>query len=77
VADVQEAVETALGGRVATTTIEGRRRYPVRVRLSRDFREDEAAVANLPVAVPGGMAAGGDAAPETGGGMGGDAGAGI
>lgn len=75
VADIQDAVETALGGRVATTTIEGRRRYPVRVRLARDFREDEAAVANLPLAVPGGMAAGGGAATGTGGGMGGDAGA--
>lgn len=46
---VTELVEVALGGRVATTTVEGRERYPVRVRFGRAFREDEVSVGDLPV----------------------------
>jgi Cu(I)/Ag(I) efflux system membrane protein CusA/SilA len=42
VGDVNDAVATALGGKVATTTLEGRERHAVRVRYARDFREDEA-----------------------------------
>ncbi len=49
--DVNDLVETALGGRVVTMTIEGRERHPVRVRYARAWREDEEAVKNLPVAV--------------------------
>ena len=41
VGDLNDAVETALGGKVATTTVEGRERHPVRVRYARDWREDE------------------------------------
>jgi Cu(I)/Ag(I) efflux system membrane protein CusA/SilA len=48
---VTDLVEVALGGRVATTTVEGRERYPVRVRFGRAFREDEASVRDLPVPV--------------------------
>lgn len=40
VMDVEEAVETAIGGATVTTTVEGRERYPVTVRLARDFRSD-------------------------------------
>ncbi|MNS23317.1 Cation efflux system protein CusA [compost metagenome] len=40
VADVQEAIEAAIGGTNLTTTVEGRERYPVRVRYARDYRED-------------------------------------
>ncbi len=46
---VTDLVEIALGGRVATTTVEGRERYPVRVRFARAFREDEESVRALPV----------------------------
>ena len=35
VGDLTDAIETALGGRVATTTVEGRERHPVRVRYAR------------------------------------------
>jgi Cu(I)/Ag(I) efflux system membrane protein CusA/SilA len=52
-ADINEVVETALGGRVVTTTVEGRERHPVRVRFSRAVRESEEAVADLPVPVRG------------------------
>jgi copper/silver efflux system protein len=37
--DVQEVVEVAIGGRQITTTIEGRERYPVRVRYMRELRD--------------------------------------
>ncbi len=47
VADVQDTIEVALGGRVITQTVEGRDRFPVRVRYARDFREDEEAVRRL------------------------------
>jgi Cu(I)/Ag(I) efflux system membrane protein CusA/SilA len=41
VQDVQDTIEVALGGRRITTTIEGRRRFSVRVRYARDQRQDE------------------------------------
>ncbi len=44
VADVTDAVEVALGGKTITTTVEGRRRFPVRVRYARDFRQTEDAI---------------------------------
>ncbi len=47
VADVQETIEVALGGRVITQTVEDRNRFPVRVRYSRANREDEEAVKRL------------------------------
>lgn len=40
VGDVEEVIETAIGGKNLTTTIEGRQRFPVRVRYGRDFRRD-------------------------------------
>jgi Cu(I)/Ag(I) efflux system membrane protein CusA/SilA len=40
VADVEDAIETAIGGKNLTTTIEGRQRFPVRVRYARDFRQN-------------------------------------
>ncbi len=39
VGDVQDIIEVAIGGKNLTTTIEGRQRFPVRVRYARDFRE--------------------------------------
>jgi Cu(I)/Ag(I) efflux system membrane protein CusA/SilA len=38
--DVQEVIQSALGGMNLTTTIEGRGRYPVNVRYARDFRDN-------------------------------------
>jgi Cu(I)/Ag(I) efflux system membrane protein CusA/SilA len=38
VEDVEDAIETAIGGKAVTTTVEGRERYPVTVRYARDFR---------------------------------------
>lgn len=35
---VQEAIEVAIGGKPLTTTVEGRERYPVRIRYPRELR---------------------------------------
>jgi Cu(I)/Ag(I) efflux system membrane protein CusA/SilA len=40
VGDVLEVIETAIGGENLTTTIEGRNRFPVRVRYGRELRDD-------------------------------------
>jgi Cu(I)/Ag(I) efflux system membrane protein CusA/SilA len=39
IADVQDVIQSALGGENVTRTIEGRERYPVNVRYARTFRE--------------------------------------
>jgi Cu(I)/Ag(I) efflux system membrane protein CusA/SilA len=50
VGDAQDVIESAIGGKNVTFTIEGRQRFPVRVRYARDFREDVEALANVLVA---------------------------
>src|SRR5438046_10343795 len=40
VGDVNDIVETAIGGKTLSTHVEGRERYPINVRYARDFRED-------------------------------------
>ena len=47
VGDVQDVIESALGGRSITLTVEGRERFPVRIRYARDFRDDEESVKKL------------------------------
>jgi copper/silver efflux system protein len=37
--DVQDVIEIAIGGKRITTTVEGRERYPVRVRYQRELRD--------------------------------------
>ncbi|MBN1918755.1 MAG: efflux RND transporter permease subunit [Verrucomicrobia bacterium] len=36
---VQDVIETAIGGQTITTTVEGRERFPVRVRYARELRD--------------------------------------
>jgi Cu(I)/Ag(I) efflux system membrane protein CusA/SilA len=50
VGDVEDAVETAVGGLTVSTTVEGRERYPVTVRYARDFRSDLQALERVRVA---------------------------
>jgi len=38
--DIQDVIQTAIGGMNITTTIEGRERYPINLRYSRDLRDD-------------------------------------
>jgi copper/silver efflux system protein len=67
VGDIQDVVETAMGGRPLTQTVEGRERYPVRVRYARDFRDDVEGLKGI--LVSGGMAKGGGQTAEVSGGM--------
>ncbi|GAB5402958.1 MAG: hypothetical protein Aurels2KO_11890 [Aureliella sp.] len=46
---VNQVIETALGGMNLIKTVEGRERYPVRLRYSRDLREHVDQLARLPV----------------------------
>jgi Cu(I)/Ag(I) efflux system membrane protein CusA/SilA len=50
--DVEDVIETAIGGKNLTTTIEGRQRFPVRVRYARDFRENIEELRDVLVAAP-------------------------
>jgi len=74
VSDVQDVIETALGGKAITMTVEGRERFPVRVRYNRQSREDEEDVKNLLVSAA--FAPMGPSGGATGGMNGGGAGAG-
>ena len=47
VRDVQEIVENAIGETVLSTTIEGRQRFPVRVRYAPEFRADAQALGQV------------------------------
>ena len=50
VADVQEVVETALGGKKASEFIEGQRRWDIVVRLPLQYRDSPEAISNVLVA---------------------------
>lgn len=52
VADVRRAVETGVGGRMATEVIDGRRRFPVVVRLAAPLRETPDAIGALLLTSP-------------------------
>jgi cobalt-zinc-cadmium resistance protein CzcA len=54
VADVREAVETGIGGTSATQVIDGRRRYPVVVRLDAPYRSTPDAVGSTLIRTPAG-----------------------
>src|SRR5262249_47068935 len=69
VGDVQDVVEVAMGGRPLTMTVEGRERYPVRVRYARTFRDDLESLKRILVSARG-MGMGADAGKGgSGGGM--------
>ena len=52
VAQVQEVIETAIGGRIITSTLEGRERYGVRVRYPRELRGDPESMERILVSSP-------------------------
>ena len=60
VEDVKNTIEVALGGQAVTQTVEGRERFPVRLRYPRALREDEDTVRRLLVSGGPGMAAAGE-----------------
>jgi Cu(I)/Ag(I) efflux system membrane protein CusA/SilA len=52
VEDVQDVIQSALGGENVTQTVEGRERYPVNVRYARAFRESVPALQRVLVKTP-------------------------
>jgi Cu(I)/Ag(I) efflux system membrane protein CusA/SilA len=74
--DINDVIETALGGTTITQMLEGRQRFPVRVRFLWDYRQDTEAIRRIPIprspVIPAGsaMGAGGPRQPPGGGGMG-------
>jgi Cu(I)/Ag(I) efflux system membrane protein CusA/SilA len=55
VSAVQDVIRTAIGERNLTLTLEGRRRFPVRVRYATEYRADPRALGNVLVATPSGQ----------------------
>ncbi|WP_370090004.1 efflux RND transporter permease subunit [Ekhidna sp.] len=53
--DVQQTIETAIGGMKVTTTVEGRERFPVRVRYPRELRDDPESLAKVLIPTPTGV----------------------
>ncbi|MDE0367161.1 MAG: CusA/CzcA family heavy metal efflux RND transporter [Gammaproteobacteria bacterium] len=54
VGEVQEVIQTAVGGVNITTTVEGLERYPVNLRYSRELRDDLPALRSVLIATPAG-----------------------
>ncbi|HZC21735.1 MAG TPA: CusA/CzcA family heavy metal efflux RND transporter, partial [Candidatus Binatia bacterium] len=54
VGDVEDVIETAIGGKNISTTVEGRERFPIDVRYLRDYRTDPQALDRVLVSTPGG-----------------------
>ncbi len=52
--DVQEVIEVAIGGKPLTMTVEGRERYPVRVRYLRELRDQPETLTDILVPAPDG-----------------------
>ena len=50
--DINDVIQTAIGGQTIATTVEGRERYPISVRYARDFRNDLDALKRVLVPVP-------------------------
>jgi len=55
IVDFQEVVEAAIGGMGLTTTVEGRHRFPVRIRYQRQMRDQIDALGRILVAGDGGV----------------------
>ena len=51
---VQDVIEVGIGGRRITTTVEGRERYPVRVRYMRELRDQIETIGRIVVPAPSG-----------------------
>src|SRR5947199_2068773 len=54
IVDVQQAVESGIGGMNVAENIEGRRRYPINVRYQRDFRDNLEELNRVLIATPSG-----------------------
>ena len=54
VADVNEVIQTAIGGLNVSETVEGRKRYAINLRYAREFRDDPAVLDQVLVPTPSG-----------------------
>jgi copper/silver efflux system protein len=54
IADVQQAVTSGIGGEMVAENVEGRERYPVNVRYSRDFRDNVQELGRVLIGTPSG-----------------------
>jgi copper/silver efflux system protein len=52
--DVQEVIQSAVGGMNVTTTVEGLERYPLNIRYARELRDNTASLEQVLVSTPGG-----------------------
>lgn len=52
VEDVQQTIETAIGGMKISSTVEGRERFPIRVRYPRELRDDPETLGNILIPTP-------------------------
>ena len=52
--EVQMVIQAAIGGTIASTSVEGRERYPMRVRYAREYRDHPEAMARVLVQAPDG-----------------------
>ncbi|MEN7549570.1 efflux RND transporter permease subunit [Rapidithrix thailandica] len=52
IAQVQQVIETAIGGMPLSYTVEGRERYPVRVRYARELRDDPDKIRSILLPTP-------------------------
>jgi Cu(I)/Ag(I) efflux system membrane protein CusA/SilA len=50
--DVQQVIETAIGGMKITSTVEGRERFPVRVRYPRELRDNPESLSKILIPTP-------------------------
>ena len=56
VGTINDAIETGIGETNLTITVEGRRRFPVRVRYAQQYRSSATALGEIPIASPSGAA---------------------
>jgi len=52
VGDVQDVIQTAVGGMNVTTTVEGLKRFPLNVRYARELRDDPEKMKSILIATP-------------------------
>ena len=55
VGDLNDFIQSAVGGDMVTETVEGRARFPITVRLSRDFRDSPDKIRRIPMVTPTGQ----------------------
>ncbi len=69
--DINDVIETVLGGMPVTNTIEGRQRFPVRVRFLWDYRQDIEKIKRIPIPRGPVVTSASTVAPASSGGAGG------